>query len=128
MVKTAMSISKFSVAKATLHSHMCVCSSVSQLVTKTPQQLEIIILHHSCFNLHHSSFILNHSTFISRRLSFSACYTSLQLTNLESNVNKNVLGNTYVDRWSLYLYLKVEISWFRPIISYVDLCPAVKST
>ena len=45
---------EFSVAKATLHSQMSVRSfvpSVSQSVTKTPQQLQIIILHHSSFIL-----------------------------------------------------------------------------
>ena len=68
--------------------------SVRQFVIKTPQQLEIIILHHSTFILHHTSFILHHPSFIlhhplsffihpisffihpsfiSRLLSFSAC-------------------------------------------------------
>ena len=49
------------------------CLFVCPLVTETLQQLAIIIIHHSSFNLHHSSFILHHSTFISRLLSFSAC-------------------------------------------------------
>ena len=49
---------KFSVAKATLHSPMSVRSSVCSVVLTTPQQLEIIILHHPSFILHHSSFIL----------------------------------------------------------------------
>ena len=76
----------FSVLKATLQSQMSVCLSVS----KTPQQLEIITVHHSSFIilhssisiLHHSSFIHQHSSlffiypsFISRLLSFSACYS-----------------------------------------------------
>ena len=39
-------------------------SLVCLLVIKTPQQLEIIILHHSSIILHYSSFILHHSTFI----------------------------------------------------------------
>ena len=39
-------------------------SFVYQSVCKTPQQLEIIILHHSSFILHHTSFILHHSSFI----------------------------------------------------------------
>ena len=48
-----------------LYNHKCpsICPSS---VCKTPQQLDIIILHHS-------SFILHHPSFISRLLSFSAC-------------------------------------------------------
>merc|ERR1719270_2065632 len=52
-----------------LYTHKCplVCLSV----TKTPQQLEIIILHHSFFILQHSSFILHHhSSFIHPSSSF----------------------------------------------------------
>ena len=51
--------SNFSVAKATLHSQML---SVRPSVIKTPQQLEIIILHHSSFIINHpsSSFIILH--------------------------------------------------------------------
>ena len=41
----------FSVAKATLHSQMSIRPFVRLLVTETPQQLEIIILHHSSFSL-----------------------------------------------------------------------------
>ena len=54
----SLNLTKFSVAKATLHSQMSVRSSV----TETLQQLEIIILHHSSFILHilHSSFIILH--------------------------------------------------------------------
>ena len=37
-----------------------VCSSICLFVLKTPQHLEIIILHQSSFILHHSSFILHH--------------------------------------------------------------------
>ena len=45
-----------------LYNHKCpsVCSSVWLSVLKTPEQLEIIILHQSSFILHHSSFILHH--------------------------------------------------------------------
>ena len=57
----------FSVAKATLQSQMSVSPLVCLSVIKTPQQLEIIIYHHS-------SFILHHPSFISRLLSFSACF------------------------------------------------------
>ena len=46
-------ITHFSVAKATLHSQMSIRSFVRH---KIPQQLEIIILHHSSFNILHSSF------------------------------------------------------------------------
>ena len=57
---------QLSVAKATLHSQMSVRSFVRPFVClsvfKTPQQLEIIILHDSSFTLHHSSFILHHSS------------------------------------------------------------------
>ena len=57
----------FSVAKATLHSQMSVCWSI----TKTPQQLEIIILH---FIILHSSFLhfatLKLLSLFSRSLSF----------------------------------------------------------
>ena len=42
---------------------LSICSSVHQSVTETPQELEIIIPHHSSFNLHCSSFILP-STFL----------------------------------------------------------------
>ena len=58
-----------------LQNHKCLFIRLS--VNKTPQQLEIIILHLSSFILHssfiilHSSFI--HPSFISRLLSFSAC-------------------------------------------------------
>ena len=60
---------QFSVAKATLQSQMSVRPSVRSFVIKTPQQLEIIILHHSTFILHHSSFIV-HSSFINLHSSF----------------------------------------------------------
>ena len=55
----------FSVAKATLHSQMSISQLVSPLVTKTPQQLKVVILHHSSFFIHFS-FILHHpsSSFI----------------------------------------------------------------
>ena len=69
-----------SVAKATLHSQMSIRSSVRH---KTPQQLEIIILHHSSFIILHSSFIiLHHPSFISRLLSFSTCFYFHDLHNL----------------------------------------------
>ena len=48
----------FSVLKATLQSQMSVCLPVS----KTPQQLEIITVHHSSFIILHSS-ILHFATF-----------------------------------------------------------------
>ena len=64
---------QFSVAKATLQSQMSVRPSVCPSVCKTPQQLEIIILHHPLsFFIHPISFFI-HPSFISRLLSFSAC-------------------------------------------------------
>ena len=72
----SLEILLFSVAKASLHFtnvRLSVCLLVWQLVTKTPQQLEIIILHHSSFILHHPSSFFIHPSFISRLLSFSAC-------------------------------------------------------
>ena len=49
-----------------LYNHKClfVRPFVCSFVCKTPQQLEIIILHHSSFIIHPSSFILHHSSFI----------------------------------------------------------------
>ena len=47
-----------------------VCSSVSLSGSKTPQQLEIIILHHSSLILHHSSCIILYSSFIILHSSF----------------------------------------------------------
>ena len=64
----------FSVAKATLQSQMSVRPSVRPSVCKTPQQLEIINLHHS--TIHPSSFFI-HPSFISQLLSFSACFLSM---------------------------------------------------
>ena len=70
-----------------LYNHKClsVCSSI----TKTPQQLEMIILHPSSLIFHPSSFILHHSSsflihlsFILQLLSFSAC-----LYFFESHIN-----------------------------------------
>ena len=50
--------------------------SIRSLVIKTPQQLEIITLHHSSLIIHPSSFFM-HPSFILRLLSFSACWFSL---------------------------------------------------
>ena len=50
----------FSVTKVTLLSKMSVHLSVCLSVCKTPEQPEIIILHHTSFIIHHSSFILHH--------------------------------------------------------------------
>ena len=62
-----------------LQNHKCLFIRLS--VNKTPQQLEIIILHLSSYILHHPSFILHqpssffiHPSFISRLLSLSACF------------------------------------------------------
>ena len=66
----------FQVAKAPPHSQMSVCL----FVIKTPQQLQIIILHHSSFILQPSSFFI-HPSFISWLLSFSACWISIMQTN-----------------------------------------------
>ena len=58
---------QFSVAKVTLQSQMFFrCLPVCLSVSNTPQQLELIILHHSSFIIHPS--------FISRLLSFSSCF------------------------------------------------------
>ena len=79
IIKLHQVSSIFSVAKATLHSQMSVHLFVRLSGSKTPQQLEIIILHHSSFTIHPASFFIHpssffiHPSFISRLLSFSAC-------------------------------------------------------
>ena len=85
-----------------LYIHKCpsVRSFVRLLVTETLQQLEIIIFHHSSFNLHHSSFILHHSTFISRLLSFSACYIKDRRLLLTTKVRETpVIAAIIVCNW-----------------------------
>ena len=78
----------FSVAKVTLQLQMSFCLSFCSFVIKIPQQLEIIILHHSFLIILHASFIIIHSSFtihsslfihpsfILRLLTFSACSQS----------------------------------------------------
>ena len=70
IIKLHQVSSIFSVAKATLHSQMSVHSFVRLSGSKTPQQLEIIILHPSSFIHHHSSFIIHYSSFILHHSSF----------------------------------------------------------
>ena len=55
----SLQMENFSVAKATLQSQMSVCLSVCPSISKTPQQQEIIIIHHS-----YSIFIILHSSFL----------------------------------------------------------------
>ena len=76
-----------------------VCLSISQSVTETPQQLEIIILHHPSFNNQHSSFFI-HPSFITRLLSFSACYLFFTVENSPltgSNSNRNGVSTKTVE-------------------------------
>ena len=58
-----------------LYNHKCLFMRLS--VSKTHQQLEIIILHLSSFIFHPSSVILHHLSFLLQLLSFSACFLLL---------------------------------------------------
>ena len=102
-----------------LYIHKClfVCSSVRQLVTETPKQLEIIILPHSSFNLHHPSFILQLLSFwdiwhsISVTVSVKGGGTS---TPVPSKVYPSDLHRLSFDRVSnnfFTLHFVIKLSW-----------------
>ena len=90
-----------------LYNHKCpsVRSSIWLFVLKTPEQLEIIILHQSSFIILHSSFIIfNHPSFISWLLSFSAC------------LNLHIEMLTYLERWTSDLYQEYTLFLQREVI------------
>ena len=100
---------------------MSVSLSVCPSVIRTPQQLEIIILHNSTFIFHHShsscihpsSFFI-HPSFILRLLSFSACVLGYPVDyNLKI---KCLMLCKFLKQWKMEIVclcgLIVYLTWF----------------